>query len=39
MQQLFVVVTGGSPPNRGVTAHLPADRFVIAAETESRSPS
>jgi thiamine pyrophosphokinase len=33
MQQAFVVVTGGSPPHRGVTAHLPADRFVIAADS------
>jgi thiamine pyrophosphokinase len=33
MQQAFVVVTGGSPPHRGVTAQLPADRFVIAADS------
>jgi thiamine pyrophosphokinase len=33
MQQAFVVVTGGSPPNRGGTEHLPADRFVIAADS------
>ncbi|HEY1282809.1 MAG TPA: thiamine diphosphokinase [Acidimicrobiales bacterium] len=33
MQQGFVVVTGGSPPHGGVTAHLPADRFVIAADS------
>jgi thiamine pyrophosphokinase len=33
MQQAFVVVTGGSPPHRGVTAHLPVDRFVIAADS------
>src|SRR5262245_59111095 len=33
MQQVFIVITGGSPPRRGVTAHLPADRFVIAADS------
>ena len=33
MQQAFVVVTGGAPPHRGVTARLPADRFVIAADS------
>ena len=33
MQQVFVVVTGGSPPKPAVTAHLPDDRVVIAADS------
>jgi thiamine pyrophosphokinase len=33
MTQSFVVVTGGSPPHPGVLAHLPDDRFVIAADS------
>ncbi|HKA04574.1 MAG TPA: thiamine diphosphokinase [Acidimicrobiales bacterium] len=33
MHQTFVVVIGGSPPHPGVTARLPDDRFVIAADS------
>jgi thiamine pyrophosphokinase len=29
----FVVILGGSPPHRGVGAHLADDRFVIAADS------